>query len=75
MTPREIASAFDPFYSVSSDPSRGMGLSSVQSSVEMARGAIDIESAPGEGTNVTVLLPVAEEPIRVAPVPDDTFSI
>ena len=75
MTPREIAAAFDPFYSVSSDPGRGMGLSSVQSSIEMARGAIDIESAPGVGTNVTVLLPVTEEPIRVAPVPNHTFSI
>lgn len=61
MTKREVAAAFDPFYSVSRDPGRGIGLSAVQSSVEVAGGAVDIESAPGVGTNVAVFLPIAEK--------------
>ena len=60
MTRREVAAAFDPFYSVSRDPGRGIGLSAVQSSVEVVGGAVDIESAPGVGTNVAVFLPIAE---------------
>ena len=58
MNQSEINSAFDPFYSASNRVGRGLGLSTVQSSIEVAGGAIDIESAPGVGTKVSILIPV-----------------
>ena len=75
MTRREVAAAFDPFYSISRDPGRGMGLSAVQSSVEVAGGAVDIESAPGVGTNVAVFLPIAEEATADSSIADQIYSI
>ena len=75
MTRREVAAAFDPFYSISRDPGRGMGLSAVQSSVEVAGGAVDIESAPGVGTNVAVFLPIAEEATSDSSIADQIYSI
>ena len=58
MNPSEIDTAFDPFHSASNRVGRGLGLSTVQSSIEVAGGAIDIESAPGVGTKVSILVPV-----------------
>ena len=58
MSASEIDTAFDPFHSATNQVGRGLGLSTVQSSIEVAGGAIDIESAPGVGTKVTVLVPV-----------------
>ena len=58
MSASEIDAAFDPFHSATNQVGRGLGLSTVQSSIEVAGGAIDIESAPGVGTKVTVLVPV-----------------
>ena len=75
MTRREVAAAFDPFYSVSRDPGRGIGLSAVQSSVEVAGGAVDIESAPGVGTNVAVFLPIAENATKESSIADQIYSV
>ncbi len=58
MSASEIDTAFDPFHSASNRVGRGLGLSTVQSSIEVAGGAIDIESAPGVGTKVSILVPV-----------------
>ena len=58
MSASEINTAFDPFYSASNQVGRGLGLSTVQSSIEVAGGAIDIESALGVGTKVSILVPV-----------------
>ena len=58
MSPSEIDAAFDPFHSATNQVGRGLGLSTVQSSIEVAGGAIDIESAPGVGTKVSILIPV-----------------
>ena len=58
MSGSEINTAFDPFYSATNQVGRGLGLSTVQSSIEVAGGAIDIESAPGVGTKVSILVPV-----------------
>ena len=58
MSASEIDTAFDPFHSATNQVGRGLGLSTVQSSIEVAGGAIDIESAPGVGTKVSILVPV-----------------
>jgi len=58
MSASEIDTAFDPFHSATNQVGRGLGLSTAQSSIEVAGGAIDIESAPGVGTKVSILVPV-----------------
>ena len=45
----------------------GLGLSSVHGIVSRMRGAIDIESAPGEGTTFRVYLPECEAPVESLP--------
>ncbi len=48
---------FDPFFSTKFT-GRGMGMAAVRGVVRRAGGAVDIDSAPGEGTRVWVYLPL-----------------
>ncbi len=57
MDPEELGRMFDPFYSTKLI-GRGLGLALTQGLVEAAGGAITATSAPGQGTTVSVLLPV-----------------
>jgi PAS domain S-box-containing protein len=58
MTDETKAKIFDPFFS-SKFPGRGLGLAVVQGIVRDLGGAINIVSAPGQGTVFQVLLPSA----------------
>lgn len=61
MTDEEVSRAFDLFYTTKpSGEGTGMGLSVVHNIVQNHNGRIEIESAPGLGTRVTVALPVAD---------------
>ena len=62
MTSKELDKAFDPFYT-SKELGSGMGLAIVHGIVMDHGGAIDIESQPGKGTTVEVLLPASTEPV------------
>lgn len=63
IAPEKIGSIFERFYRVDSARERktggvGLGLSIVQTIVLAHRGRISVKSQPGQGTAVTILLPV-----------------
>ena len=60
MEPALVRRIFEPFFS-SKEGARGIGLSVVLSIVKAYRGGIDVDTAPGRGTTVRILLPAAPE--------------
>ncbi len=67
MSREVIERAFDPFFSTKPiGQGTGLGLSTVYGIVTNAGGRVWIDSEPGEGTTVSVLLPLAES--RDSPV-------
>jgi signal transduction histidine kinase/CheY-like chemotaxis protein len=74
MTAEVQARAFDPFFTTKGPSGSGLGLSQVYGMVRQSGGTVTIESAPGQGTHVTVCLPRAasdetgdDEPDNAAP--------
>jgi len=54
-----LGSVFKPFYTVGRESdSMGLGLSVVQDTVEAHDGTVDIDSGEGDGTVITITLPV-----------------
>ncbi|MCR9218841.1 MAG: PAS-domain containing protein [Alphaproteobacteria bacterium] len=71
MAPKEIPIALEPFQQIDSDLSRryqgtGLGLPLVKSLIELHGGRLEIDSAPDEGSRVTLYFPAA----RLYPLPD-----
>jgi signal transduction histidine kinase len=65
IAPEDLPRVFERFYRTSTAAELaiqgpGLGLAVVQEIVEEHRGAIDVVSTPGEGTRVTVRLPLTE---------------
>ncbi len=64
---RDQKRIFDPFFQLDSGSTRahrghGIGLSIVSALVDLLKGRLQLESAPGKGTDVTVLFPTPEHP-------------
>lgn len=55
----DIPHIFDPYYTTK-PTGTGLGLAIVHNIIEAHEGEIQVESTPGQGTTVTVLLPVPE---------------
>jgi CheY-like chemotaxis protein len=67
MSPEVMARAFDPFYTTKAPgQGTGLGLSQVYGFVKQSGGHISIESTPGIGTTVTILLTryVGSDPVE-----------
>jgi PAS domain S-box-containing protein len=59
MTPEVAARIFEPFYTTKGERGTGLGLAMVYGIVERHGGRIEIDSAPGRGTTVRLILPRA----------------
>jgi two-component system NtrC family sensor kinase len=57
IAPEKLARVFDPYFSTK-EQKVGLGLSVVHGILQQHGGRVDIQSAPGEGTRVTLRLPV-----------------
>lgn len=71
-----IAHVFDRFHSNTIGARHrgvGLGLSIVKSFVELHGGRVLIDSAPGEGTTVTCILPAQDEKLAAAEVAEETL--
>jgi PAS domain S-box-containing protein len=74
MTPEVLEHVFEPFFTTKGvGEGTGLGLSMVYGFAQQSGGFIDLESAPGEGTKVRILLPRYEVSARVEkdPTTDD----
>jgi PAS domain S-box-containing protein len=73
MPPEVAARAFDPFFTTKGvGKGTGLGLSQVYGIARQAGGAARIRSLPGQGTTVSLLLPVTDAPrIATGPAPGE----
>ncbi|MBN8925356.1 MAG: response regulator [Rhodospirillales bacterium] len=59
MSPEIMRRALEPFFTTKGSGGSGLGLSQVQAMVQESGGAVTIDSHPGEGTTIELLLPRA----------------
>ena len=63
-----IDKIFEPFFTTKFT-GRGLGMSAVLGIVKRHHGVLQCESKPGEGTTITILLPVSEKQPALTPAP------
>jgi signal transduction histidine kinase len=62
--PEDLGAVFDPYHTTKEEGS-GLGLMIVQRILQDHGGQIEIETRPGQGTTVTLLLPRYEARVRL----------
>lgn len=73
MTPEQVARIFERFYRAdknSAVPGAGLGMTLVKEIIEMHGGRVEVGSAPGQGTEVCLCLPVIRERRKRQRAPD-----
>ena len=62
IAPADIPHIFEPFFSTKQNTRGiGLGLAIVHGIVESHKGNVDVKSAPGEGTTISITFPLAEK--------------
>lgn len=61
MEPEVKERAFEPFFTTKTDSGTGLGLSTVYGIIRQHQGYVELDSAPGTGTEVRVYLPCATQ--------------
>ena len=69
MSAEVLARVFDPFFTTKA-MGRGLGLASLRTILRAHRGALHVESDPGEGSLFTVYLPLSELGVAEEEVPE-----
>jgi signal transduction histidine kinase len=69
MVPDVLRRAFEPFFTTKGPTGTGLGLSQVYGVARQSGGLARLESAPGEGTTITLLLPQAVPDASARPAP------
>jgi PAS domain S-box-containing protein len=68
MTKDVIDRAFEPFFSTKpKGGGSGLGLATVYGIIAQADGYVQIDSEPGVGTTITILLPATNQPVQATP--------
>lgn len=68
-----LSRLFDPFFTTKFT-GRGLGMSAVLGIVRGHHGALRIDSHPGQGTNIRILLPVSSNPPAIAAAPQPALA-
>ncbi len=66
MSEEAVSRAFEPFFTTKGAANRGLGLSASQGIFQRHEGRIQIESRQGEGTRVTMVLPIEARVAKIA---------
>ena len=68
MAPDVLDHVFEPFFTTKeTGKGTGLGLAQVYGFIRQCGGAVDVRSAPGEGTTISLYLPAADRADAVAP--------
>jgi len=65
--PHDLPKIFEPFFTAKKRTGLGLGLSVCERIVKNHGGRIEVESQPGEGTQVTVHLPIERKAAMIGP--------